>query len=469
MNKRTIDDFNGEELKVLLNYYYGNVIVTDGNGNVLYINKSAAASFGLSVDEAIGKNISDMQREGYFDYSVALEALESKKSVMSRYKTITGANIICCANPILDEDGIVQRIVVYSQDIMMLKSIMQEIENEKRKNKNMQQTLSYLQRKMACQNIVAASEAMEELYKILLDIAPTDSTVMIYGESGTGKEVLASFVHQNSMRSDKPFIPINCAAIPEELMEAEFFGYDRGAFTGANREGKAGLFEMANNGTIFLDELGEMPMSLQSKLLRVLESGEVKRIGSSRTIKTDVRIIAATNRSLKKMVQENTFREDLYYRLNVIPIKIPPLRERPEDIEALSDHFLTEYNRKYGKCVVLSEKVIEDFKKYSWPGNIRELRNEIERYVITDGRMRTSLDLGTQLDENWAERDDTSVGGYRGTLKEVMARYEMEYIDSVIKECGGVMTEAAKKLDIHRSGLYKKLDKFKEMFGYEIK
>ena len=318
-------------------------------------------------------------------------------------------------------------------------------------------------------HIIGKSKGLMEVLNTVARIARTNASVLITGESGTGKEVLANFVHQNSLRRDKPFIPINCAAIPAELMEAEFFGYEKGAFTGANREGKAGLFEMADNGTIFLDELGEMPLSLQSKLLRVLESGEVKRIGSSKTIKTNVRIIAATNRNLNKMVEENTFREDLYYRLNVIPIKIPPLRERPEDIEALSEHFLREYNRKYGRNITLSNDVMKKFKKYPWPGNIRELRNEIERYVITEGKLRFDMETDSlpEKKNNTPEISDDGRNvvfkGYIGPLKDVMSRYEMEYIKSVIKECGGVMTEAAKRLGIHRSALYKKLEKFDEI------
>ena len=241
--------------------------------------------------------------EGYYDKSVALDAIRKKKRVLSVYKTRIGLNVVCSANPILDECGNVTRVVVFSQDEALMREIMNDVEEERKKNISIQQTLSYIQEKMACQNIVSSSPEMERLFKMLLNVSRTDTTVTIYGESGTGKEVLANFVHQNSMRSNKPFIPINCAAIPAELMEAEFFGYEKGSFTGANREGKAGLFEMADHGTIFLDELGEMPLSLQSKLLRVLESGEVKRIGSSKTIKTDVRIIAATNRNLTKMVE----------------------------------------------------------------------------------------------------------------------------------------------------------------------
>ncbi len=466
MGRVTIDDFDGEELKVLLNYYYGNIFVVDGKGVIIYANKSAAESVGLTVDNVIGTTCYEMQEGGYYNKSVAVAALESKKKTLSRYKTKTGVVVVCSANPLLNDNDDVERVVVYSQDVELLRDLMQEIEEEKQKNKSIQQTLTYLQERMACQNIVSANYKMDNLYKMLLSVAQTDTTVTIYGESGTGKEVLANFVHQNSLRCDKPFIPINCAAIPAELMEAEFFGYERGAFTGANREGKAGLFEMANEGTIFLDELGEMPLSLQSKLLRVLESGEVKRIGSSKTIKTDVRIIAATNRNLVKMVEEKTFREDLYYRLNVIPVNIPPLRERPEDIDALSIYFLNEYNRKYGRNVELTEDIMNSFKKYQWPGNVRELKNEIERYVVTEGQISSVLHRNKKDSINitkyteCANVQEPLFTGYEGPLKEVIGKYELEYINAVINECGGVMTEAAKKLGIHRSALYKKLDKY---------
>lgn len=466
--------FNGEELKELLNYYYGNIFVVDGKGKIIYANASAAESVGATIDDITGKNCQEMEMEGYYDKSVALDAIRKKKRVLSVYKTRIGLNVVCSANPILDECGNVTRVVVFSQDEALMREIMNDVEEERKKNISIQQTLSYIQEKMACQNIVSSSPEMERLFKMLLNVARTDTTVTIYGESGTGKEVLANFVHQNSMRSNKPFIPINCAAIPAELMEAEFFGYEKGSFTGANREGKAGLFEMADHGTIFLDELGEMPLSLQSKLLRVLESGEVKRIGSSKTIKTDVRIIAATNRNLTKMVDEKTFREDLYYRLNVIPVNIPPLRERPEDIEALSEHFLNEFNRKYGRNVEISEDVLNKFKKYSWPGNIRELKNEIERYVVTEGQVSSVLNDNirhsmTDVNIKFTNSNiSKNITAKNIPLKEVMDRYEIEYIRHVIDDCEGVMTEAAKRLGIHRSALYKKIDKFKEKYDIKL-
>ena len=466
--------FNGEELKELLNYYYGNIFVVDGKGKIIYANASAAESVGSTIDDITGKNCQEMEMAGYYDKSVALDAIRKKKRVLSVYKTRIGLNVVCSANPILDECGNVTRVVVFSQDEALMREIMNDVEEERKKNISIQQTLSYIQEKMACQNIVSSSPEMERLFKMLLNVARTDTTVTIYGESGTGKEVLANFVHQNSMRSNKPFIPINCAAIPAELMEAEFFGYEKGSFTGANREGKAGLFEMADHGTIFLDELGEMPLSLQSKLLRVLESGEVKRIGSSKTIKTDVRIIAATNRNLTKMVDEKTFREDLYYRLNVIPVNIPPLRERPEDIEALSEHFLNEFNRKHGRNVEISEDVLNKFKKYSWPGNIRELKNEIERYVVTEGQVSSVLNDNirhsmTDVNIKFTNSNiSKNITVKNIPLKEVMDRYEIEYIRHVIDDCEGVMTEAAKRLGIHRSALYKKIDKFKEKYDIKL-
>ncbi len=224
-------------------------------------------------------------------------------------------------------------------------------------------------------------------------IARTDSTVLITGESGTEKEVIARFIHRNSFRFREPFIPVNCAAIPEELMESEFFGYDKGAFSGANSRGKLGFFEMADNGTLFLDEIGELSLNLQSKLLRVLETGEFQRFGGVAIKKSDVRLVAATNKDLASMVTRGVFREDLYYRLNVIPVSIPPLRERPEDILKLSDKFLKEFNAKFGTDKAFSKNLLVNFMNYSWPGNARELRNLIERLVIISSGKELNYDF----------------------------------------------------------------------------
>lgn len=230
---------------------------------------------------------------------------------------------------------------------------------------------------------VIHSEKMQKLMKLVIHIASVDSTVLIQGESGVGKELIADILHSYSKRNNGPFIKINCAAIPENLLESELFGYEPGAFTGANKKGKAGMFELANGGVLFLDEIGDMPLDLQAKLLRAIQEREVTRVGGTQAIKIDLRIVAGTNCSLKQMVDSGNFRKDLYYRLNVVPIFVPPLRERPEDIVALSKHFMEVYNQKHNMNKRLAKCVLHCFMKYNWPGNVRELENLIERLVVT--------------------------------------------------------------------------------------
>ena len=272
--------------------------------------------------------------------------------------------------------------------------------------------------------------------------------------------MLANYIYANSLRKNEVFLPINCSAIPAELMEAELFGYEKGAFTGADKNGRKGIFETADKGTIFLDEIGDLSQKLQAKLLRFLDSGEIKRLGGNKIIYSDVRIIAATNKDLKKLVEQGTFREDLYYRLNIIPLTVPPLRERKDDIEALTRYFLGEFNQKYQKEVMISDRLIAKFREYKWPGNIRELRNEIERYVITDGDSGELFDslVDVYSDNSAAAKDD--VLAYGDTLREARGEFERIYIEKVLEECGGKVNKAAQRLGIHQSVLYGKLKKF---------
>ena len=458
MSKITIGDFDGEELKELLNYYYGNVFVIDGNGVLLYVNKSAAQSLGLTVEELIGSTCYEMQENGYYDKSVAMEALETKKNTISRYSTKTGLNIICCANPILDEEGNVSRVVVYSQDMAMLKDIMQEIEHEKQKNRHIQQTLSYLQEKMACQNIVSASESMDNLFKILLNIAPTDSTVMIYGESGTGKELFANAIHYASARWHRPLIKINCAAIPDELFESELFGYSEGAFTGAKKGGKKGKIFLANGGTLFLDEIGDLPLNMQAKLLRVLQEREIEVLGGEKSIPIDIRVITATNKNLLDEVKNNHFRSDLYYRINVIQIRLPALRERPEDIMVYAEKFLQEINLEYNTHVGLSARAKKVLEEYSWPGNVRELRNIIERaYTLSGGN---NLITENNLPVNMLDRNRLKSRSEGQSLGFMLGEFEKEIIaDTLVKNSYNIR-KTAMELDISRSTLYSKMAQY---------
>lgn len=303
-------------------------------------------------------------------------------------------------------------------------------------------------------NIVAESASMRQVLRLAYRVAAADSAVMLLGESGTGKEVVAKFIYRHSKRSKGPFVAINCAALPEHLIESELFGYKKGAFTGANNEGKIGLFEVANNGTLFLDEIAELPLLMQPKILRILETGEFRRLGDNINRKTDFRLIVATHRDLKKMVSEGTFRQDLYYRLNVVSILIPPLRERPEDIVMLARNFQEEFCLKYNVPYELDWGVLNLFLKYHWPGNIRELRNEVERRVIV-GPREVIEDLVN--DPVPPQNDLFKLLGISGKLKDVTPRFEEQYINSVVKSCNGRIGKAAEKLGISRMALYNRL------------
>ncbi len=304
-------------------------------------------------------------------------------------------------------------------------------------------------------NVVGKSEVMLRVFRVIGRVAPTNSSVLIQGESGTGKEIVARSIHLNSLRADKPFVPISVAAIPEQLLEAELFGHEKGAFTGA-LFARDGLFTEAEGGTLFLDEVGEIPLQLQPKLLRVLQEHEVRRIGSSVSRIVDVRIIAATNRNLEELVRDKAFREDLFYRLSVIRIELPPLRERKDDIPLLTDHFIAKYNRLHNKQVKgLSGDLLRYLSGFTWPGNVRELENFIDRGVaLSTGPILTLEDANLTtihpLEVSWVDKLPATL-----SLEEI----ETEYIKHVLKSCNNNYVDAAKVLKINKSTLYRKLGK----------
>ncbi len=300
--------------------------------------------------------------------------------------------------------------------------------------------------------IIGNSEAISRVFQLINQIGPTDSTVLITGESGTGKELAAAAIHKAGPRADKPYIRLNCAAIPEGLMESELFGHEKGAFTGAHAK-KPGKFEMADGGTLLLDEIGELPLPLQAKLLRVLQEGECERVGGTKTISIDVRIICSTVKDLAEEVKKGTFRSDLFYRLQVIPLAIPPLRERKEDIPALVDHFLHEFSVKRGIALELSPEAMHCLMDYNYPGNIRELKNIIERAsVLAPEPVITRRDLPTDLTHM---EPDTSSEPLK--LSDALAKTEKEYILKALSRTGGNRTAAAKLLGISRKNLWEKM------------
>jgi two-component system nitrogen regulation response regulator NtrX len=307
------------------------------------------------------------------------------------------------------------------------------------------------------ESLIGESPAMKNLKETIEIVSKVDSTVLIIGESGTGKELVARSIHRLSKRADKPFVDINCAAIPDNLIESELFGYEKGAFTGATK-GKKGKFEIADEGTLFLDEIGDMPMLAQSKLLRVLEERKISRIGSVDNIPVDVRVIAATNKNLEEEVKRGNFREDLFYRINVVPIYVPPLRERGEDIIILAEHFLSAFSKDYKReKPELSDDVKEIMLGYSWPGNVRELKNLMERLtILTHGKTIKPSDLPKNMFEgNSSLKKFTNM-----QLKQAKEEFEKNYIKEIIEKFNGDLKKAAKFMGIDISNLYRKLNKY---------
>jgi DNA-binding NtrC family response regulator len=314
--------------------------------------------------------------------------------------------------------------------------------------------------------IIGSSDRITEIFETIKRVAPTTTTILITGETGTGKELIARAIHRNSPRKNNPFIKINCAAIPESLMESELFGYEKGAFTGAATK-KQGRFELAHKGTLFLDEVGELPKDMQVKLLQVIQEQEFERVGGLQTIKVDVRLITATNRNLFEDVKDGRFREDLYYRLNVIPAHLPPLRERKEDIPVLIGFFIEKFNKKLDRSVkYIDEKVTNLLIQYSWPGNIRELENLVERMILmARGDTIVFADLPSEL-KTTIESDSTNPSGirqkpFKDIMKNHMEDIEKQMIISVLEECGNNVTRAAKQLGLSRKGLQLKMMKYK--------
>lgn len=356
----------------ILDYSSDEIFVLDDNQKIIYVNKACEKHYGLKKDDVINKTSKDLFEAGYWSPSIFPKVYEKKKPITIKQTTVLGAELITTAIPILDDNGEVEIVVTTAREIQSY-----EILNEK------QQTEFTENKDEFKSNFITNCETVKSTLKLAERVAVTNANVLITGESGTGKGVFSQHIHEISNRKDKPFLTVNCAAIPTELMESELFGYLPGAFTGASKTGKTGLVEAAHEGTLFLDEIGELSLAVQAKLLQMIQDKRFIPIGSREEKQVDVRIIAATNRDLAEMVKQKQFREDLFYRLNVIELKMPPLRERKEDIIPLTYNFLYKFNHLYGMNKLISEECLEMLTHYSWPGNVRQLENLIERLVIT--------------------------------------------------------------------------------------
>ena len=364
--------------------YYG-IYILDNQGTVLRVNEVAANLVGVKKEEIIGTNIRELARKGVIDKPLTPSILKTKKPLTRPlYVRKSNKYIMASGLPILDKNGNILFVVVIEHDITIVKELRTQLEQARQVAETIKSELSDRNLlELKNNDIIADAPAMKQLLSTLLKLAKMDaSNILITGESGTGKGYLSKFVHSNGNRKNQPFISINCAALPEMLLEAELFGYEKGAFTGASDSGKAGLFELANQGTIFLDEIGDLPFPVQAKLLKCLDDGEIRRLGGTDVIKIDCIVIAATNHNLEELVQNKKFRQDLYFRLTTFPIQIPPLRERQEDIYNISMFYLKKYNDIYKQKKRFSETCIEEFQLYDFPGNVRELKNFIKNAVV---------------------------------------------------------------------------------------
>lgn len=371
------------------------VFITDEYGFIQYINPRGEYIMDIKAKDYIGCHVNELVRRNILSKSLTLEVMKTKERCAEIVEVASGLKIICTAQPVFDENGRIIQILSTSKHIEeitdKINQLSQELLSSNEKIKLLQEQV------MSKNKYIFESPPMRQIQKTLMKISPTDVSVLIEGESGVGKEVIADTIYKLSRRKDKPFVKINCGLIPKELMESELFGYEAGAFTGALKSGKTGKLEIADGGTVFFDEIGEMELPLQIKLLEFLQDRQIVRVGGTKRIPIDVRIIAATNKDLFDMVEQGTFRRDLYYRLNVMPVYIPPLRERSEDIVPMVFHFLNLTNSKYGYNKHMDNGVIEKLQSFLWPGNVRELMHTIERIVVASESDYITVELFDEL------------------------------------------------------------------------
>ena len=371
-NMALLKNFDKEEFIQLIDNVYDEICIWDASWHLIYANKVFYKHYNFRPEALLGKTVEELSDKLRLWYPTCVpETFTEKKPFIQRQRTITGIDIITISVPVFDDNDNVKYIV---QSVR---------EGEKELNKELTPVKSRSDDEPHERRVIYKSPEMKKTLEYAETIARTDAPILILGETGTGKSYIAKYIHEHSSRSGKPFIVVNMASLSPAVIESELFGYKKGAFTGADSKGKKGLFEAANGGTLFLDEMGDFPYELQSKLLNVIQEEEFIPVGGTETVKLNVRLICATNCDLVKMIEAGKFRRDLYHRINMLEITIPPLRHRKDDIIELTDYFLEMFNRKYNKQVRLSDSVRDIFMKYSWTGNVRELSNVVERGVIT--------------------------------------------------------------------------------------
>jgi len=454
------------ELGDILEASHDGLFISDGYGNVLMVNGAWERICGISREFVVGKNAQELVNQKFYTESSVMAAIKARKPItimleMTRGEKI-GQKIMATAIPIIDESGGIRRVVANIRDITEILYLKELLGKTQGLNEIYAAELEQVRLRQVVKNrsIIARSRATRDILQMAAQVAKVDSTVLVTGESGVGKEVIADIIHDLSQRSKGPLIKINCSSIPETLLESELFGYEMGAFTGARKQGKRGMFEMAQDGTLFLDEIGDLSFNLQAKLLRALQNHEIMRVGGLKPIPIDVRIVAATNKDLKKMVEQGLFRSDLYYRLNVVAIRVPPLRDRKEDIPLLTLCFVEKINAKYSFNKRISPDVIDGFMMYPWPGNIRELENITERMLVMTGGNEIQIIHVPACVRNYViPTEERSVPFGPMSLRAAIEDTEKKLIELALKKHGSTR-KAAGALAINQSTVVRKIRRY---------
>ncbi|MBC2724756.1 sigma 54-interacting transcriptional regulator [Desulfosporosinus sp.] len=444
-----------ELLFKILNNIHDVVLVIDCDTTIVFANEAYAKILGVPIAKVLGRRLDKIEPG-----AKTLEVLRTGKSSYCRqsYLSSLSINVVGSTFPLYSGKRIIGCVSIF-KNINDVVELNRELDQTKGVADYLKEQLEQEERlPNSFEEYIGRNSRLKETLRLAAKVAKTDSTVLILGESGVGKEVLARIVHNSSTRKNMPMIKVNCAAIPEDLIESELFGYEDGAFTGAKKGGKLGKFELAHRGTIFLDEIGDMSLTMQAKLLRILQEKEFERIGGTRAIKVDIRVIAATNRNLEKMIEQGTFRSDLYYRINIVPLMLTPLRERRDDILELAKAFLKQFAREVGHELTLSPQVERILKSYEWPGNIRELKNVLEHASIVCGsKVITSNHLPAHITPKKI-RSNVKEKSY--DIKEIVASVEKEVILSALDACNNNRSDALKALGISRKSFYNKLHQY---------
>ncbi|GGY09608.1 RNA polymerase subunit sigma-54 [Litchfieldella qijiaojingensis] len=464
---------DSQVLQTIIDTAHDHFFIVDGRGKVIDVSPGAAAVYGLSREELRATTVQELVERGVLKPSVSLEVIRTGQPAQLMQQTGTGRRVIAQAHPVF-VDGKLERVVSRSMDLTDLQLLQDEYALlQQRFSEHLKRaTPTSIGDELELDSLQVRSGVMREIALLLKRVAPTDATVLMLGESGVGKTAFARQLHAWSQRSDGPFIDVNCAAIPESLFESEMFGYQPGAFSGATRQGKAGLLEQADGGTLFLDEIGELPLPMQTKLLKVIQDGSLTRLGDTQPRRVDFRLVVATNQDLASRVEEGAFRLDLYYRLNVIPVTLPPLRERREDIPVLAELQLERLNKRYGRRKILHASLWSELMAHDWPGNVRELENWLERAwlsaaddVIGSNTRKSptsfanATNSGILQKEHSSSHVDTLQLGEQESLKQAMERIERDILARLCQQLPSTYA-MADRLGISQPSVVRKLNKY---------